>query len=60
MHFKREQTISGAVFVSVPKEWLENTLQYLLNQPVIEVAEVLHEASSFADLNNLPSKENSL
>lgn len=60
MHFKREQTISGAVFVSVPKEWLENTLQYLLNQPVIEVAEALHEASSFADLSNLPSKEPSL
>jgi len=59
MHFKREQTINGVEFVAVPKAWLESTVQYLCNQPVIEVAEVLHEAHQFIDIDSLPKSEKS-
>jgi hypothetical protein len=57
MHFKREKTIAGADFVAVPKQWLEDVLTYLVEQPMIDVAVILHEASSFGDLDNLPNKE---
>jgi hypothetical protein len=59
MHFKREQTINGVEFVAIPKAWLESTVQYLCNQPVIEVAEILNESTQFVDVDSLSTSEKS-
>lgn len=49
MHFKREQIIDGVRFVAVPEQWLESTIKYLSQCPVVEVADILNEAFRFTD-----------